>query len=100
MSVMPIPAEVEHIASELQISVDGLMQRSVRAFLTQEMRAVQLDIADFRDRYKTANFAELRKKIEQGGIYSHPAWEDAIEWERLEAYLKRLERLLGEVSDV
>ena len=100
MSVMSIPTEVELVASELRMSVDGLVQRSVRAFLIQEMRAVQLDVADFRDRYNVPDVAELRKQIEQGEIYSHPAWEDSIEWERLEAYQNQLEPLFGRVSDV
>ncbi len=100
MSVMQIPTEVERVASELQMPVDGLMQRSVRAFLIQEMRVVQLDIADFRDRYNVSDVTELRKQIEQGEIYSHPAWEDSIEWEQLEAYQRQLEGLLDRVSDV
>ncbi len=43
---------------------------------------------------------KLRTHIEQGKVYSHPAWEEAIEWERLEDYLSRLQRLLSEVGDV
>jgi len=97
---MSIPEDVEQVASELQMPVDGLMQRSLRAFLMQEIRAVQLDVADFQDRYTAANLTDLRRQIEGGEIYSHPAWEDSIEWERLDTYLRRLERLLGKVSDV
>lgn len=100
MNQVPIPTEIEQVASELRLPVDGLMQRSVRAFLLQEQRAVQMDIADFRDRYNVADVAELRRQIEQGETYSHPAWEDSIEWEQLETYRNQLEQLLGMVSNV
>jgi hypothetical protein len=88
------------IARELQISPEELIQRSLKSFLEKEIRAVQMDIGDFQDRYDVQNPAELRAHIEQGKVYSHPAWEEAIEWERLEDYLSRLQRLLLEVGDV
>lgn len=88
------------IARELQISPEELIQRSLKSFLEREIRAVQMDIGDFQDRYNVQTSGELRTRIEQGEIYSHPAWEEAIEWERLEDYLSRLQRLLLEVGDV
>ena len=96
MSVMAVPATFERVASVLHISTDGLMRRSVRAFLRQEMRAVQMDIADLQDRYGVMDTVKLQKKIEQGEIYSHPAWENSIEWEQMENHLAHLEQLLDE----
>jgi len=95
MNAIPVPKEVERVARELNMPLDGLMQRSLQAFLRQEVRAVQMDIADFQDRYGVSAAGELRAQIDQGKVYSHPAWEDAIEWERLEDHLKRLERMLN-----
>ncbi|MFH1907553.1 MAG: hypothetical protein ABIL11_09275 [Chloroflexota bacterium] len=96
MTVMPIPTEVERIARELNLPLDRLMQRSVDAFIRQEMRAAQMDIADLQDRYGVASISELRARIEKGKVHSHPAWEDSIEWEHLEAHLNRLGRMLNE----
>ncbi len=95
MSAMSIPMEVERAARELNIPLAGLMQRSLQAFLRQEIRAVQMDISDFQDRYGISAASELRAQIEQGKVYSHPAWEDSIEWEKLEIHLKRLEDMLN-----
>lgn len=95
MSAMSVSMEVERVARELNMPLDGLMQRSLQAFLRQESRAVQMDIADFQDRYGAATAGELRAQIEQGKVYSHPAWEDAMEWERLEDYLNRIENILN-----
>lgn len=95
MSSMSIPAEVERVAKELNLPPEGLMQRSLQAFLRQEVRAVQMDIADLQDRYGVTTSKKLRTRIENGKVYSHPAWEDAIEWEKLESHLNRLERMLN-----
>jgi hypothetical protein len=100
METITIPISAQHVANELHIPLDGLLQRSVRAFLMQESRAAQMDVADFQDRYGTTNAKNLQIQIKQGAIFSHPAWEDSIEWERIENYLDHLNHLLGEVQDV
>lgn len=100
MEALLIPRLAERVAIELHLPLDGLIQRSVRAFLLQEIRSVQMDIADFQDRYRVTSAKEVQTQIERGGIYSHPAWEDSIEWERLEAHLNHIRCLLGEVQDV
>jgi hypothetical protein len=95
MTAVSIPVEVERAARELNLSLDGLLQRSLQAFLRQEIRATQMDVADFQDRYGVGAPAALRAQIEQGKVHGHPAWEDAIEWEKLEDHLKRLENILN-----
>ena len=95
-----LPETVIHVAQELHLPIEGLMTRSLRAFLMQEMRSAQMDIADLQDRYGVIDTAELRDRIERQEISSHPAWEDAMEWEHLEAYLARVQDLLNEISDV
>ena len=96
MSVVPLPVEIENVAAKLNLPPQNLLKRSLRAFLRQEMRATQMDIADLQDRYGVESFKELTLYIKKGEIYSHPAWEDSIEWEHLERYLKHLENVLSE----
>ncbi len=81
---------VQTIAQALQLEPEDLIQRSLISFLETERRATHLDMADLQDRYGVRSSAELRAKIASGQVYSHPAWEEAIEWETLEAYLRRL----------
>lgn len=89
---------VQTIAQALQLEPEDLIQRSLVTFLETERRAAHLDIADFQDRYGARSSAELRAKIASGQVYSHPAWEDAIEWETLEAYLRRISDWLDNPS--
>jgi hypothetical protein len=89
---------IEQLAVELNLSSTELLRRSLNAFLERERRASQQDIADLQDRYDVASVAELESKIESGVIYSHPAWEDLIEWQNLEAYLERLDQLTSQLQ--
>lgn len=89
---------IEKLAQALDLSPEELHRRSLRAFLEREIRTAQLDVADLQDRYVVSTSAELVAKIEQGQIYSHPAWEESIEWENLEAYIGRLTQLQAQVT--
>lgn len=82
---------MEKIADELIISPEELAQKSLFAFIERERRLTQMDVADLQDRYGVQASAELARKIEQRQVYAHPAWEELIEWEQLEAYYKQLE---------
>ena len=88
---------IEEIAKAIDLPPEELHRRSLRAFLEREIRTAQLDVADLQDRYGVSASAELVAKIEQGQIYSHPAWEESIEWENLEAYIDRLTQLQAQV---
>jgi antitoxin component of RelBE/YafQ-DinJ toxin-antitoxin module len=52
MGTVAIPRTAKQVAKELHLPVDSLIQRSIQAFLLQEMRAAQMDIADFIDNLK------------------------------------------------
>ncbi len=93
-----MPIAVEQIAKELTVSPEELQRRSLKAFIEREQRLARMDIADLQDRYGVQTAAELAEKIDRGEVYAHPAWEEMIEWERLEAYLKRLEQWLAELE--
>lgn len=93
---------IQMVAQQLQLSPDDdsscLIQRSLISFLERETHAVCMDIADLQDRYNARSATDLRAKIERGDVYSHPAWEEAIEWEQLEMYLERVQKLLDTLA--
>ena len=84
---------LEDVAQELNVAPDFLWQESFGAYTARELRLTDMDIADFQDRYGVGTPAELKAKIESGDIYSHPAWEELIEWENLVMYRTRMIRL-------
>jgi hypothetical protein len=81
---------IEEVAQDLNITPETLWQQSLDAYVSRELRLVELDVADIQDRYGVVSPDQLENKIESGEIYSHPAWEDLIEWENLLAHRKRL----------
>jgi len=81
---------VERIAKELTISPRELERRSLEAFIERKRRLTILDIADLQDRYGVRRARDLTQRIETKAVCSHPAWEEMIEWERLETYLGQL----------
>ncbi len=89
---------LEKAAHTLQISPEQLWQESLRAYVSREKRLTRMDIADLKDRYGVSDPQELTKRIKAGEIYSHPAWEDSIEWENLLAHIERLDQLQTSVS--
>lgn len=84
---------LEQVAETLQVSPEALWRQSLDAYIQREKRLAQLDVADVQDRYAVSSPTELRQKIENGSIHSHPAWEDLIEWENLQAHIERLDSL-------
>jgi hypothetical protein len=84
---------LEQVAETLQVSPEDLWRHSLDAYILREKRLAELDIADVQDRYGVSSTVELRHKIEGGVIFSHPAWEDLIEWENLLAHIQRLDSL-------
>jgi hypothetical protein len=89
---------VDQLAYELNLAPSDLIRRSIEALLERERRAALMDAADLQDRYGVHTSAELAAKIERGEVYSHPAWEELIEWQNLEAYLERLARWQASVD--
>jgi hypothetical protein len=87
-----IPA-LEEVAQELNIPPENLWQESLRAYIARELRLVELDVGDIQDRYDVLTPEELEARINSGDIYSHPAWEELIEWENLLAHRDRLRSL-------
>ena len=84
---------IEQVAQKLNVLPETLLRESLLAYVEQQERLTEMDIADLRDRYHVSTPEELKARIEAGSIYSHPAWEDLIEWEHLNAYRQELSEL-------
>jgi hypothetical protein len=96
-NVFMIPV-LEDVAQKLNIAPDSLWRESLDAYIARELRLTEMDIADLQDRYGVASPEELKAKIDSGQIYSHPAWEEMIEWENLATYQERLTQLQASLS--
>jgi len=50
------------------------------AFIQNEIRQAELEIANVRERYGVFSVEELYEAIKNGRVVEHPAWEDYIIW--------------------
>lgn len=82
------------LAQSMGLSEPELMQRALTAFLQEQRRAVLQTRLELLARYSAKTVDELADKIEEGLVPEHPAWEDLIVAENLDARLEELDAYL------
>jgi len=83
---MPVTEDViRKIADDTGISVNELTTSGLLALLREKKRTVMVERLEILDRYSVASREEIEEKIRKGGVPEHPAWEDLILLENLEA---------------
>lgn len=85
---------VDQISRDLNLDRRTLISQSIRSFLKDRRRAVLLERLELLSRNGVAVKEELRRKIETGEVTDHPAWEDLIVLENLEAELQKVDGYL------
>lgn len=79
------------LAQSLGLSEAELFQQALRSFLQEKRREVLQIRLEIFSRYQVNSLAELEDGIREGHIPEHPAWEDLITAENLEARLEELD---------
>lgn len=83
---MPVTEDViKKIADDTGISIAELTTSGLIAFLREKKRKAMVDRLEVLDRYSVTSGEELEKKIKDSEIPEHPAWEDLILLENIEA---------------
>lgn len=82
---------IKRVAEDTGITVDKLAASGFLALLREKRRKIMLDRLDVLTRYGATSAEELGKKIKDGEIPEHPAWEDLIFLENLESTIIRLD---------
>ncbi len=87
MEVLVIPenaALVDRISKVLGVPPDELVRKGLEDFLKSQLRICLAEIGEVKAKYSIKSAAGLEKKIKDGAIEDHPAWEDLILLENLE----------------
>ena len=85
------------LAQSMGLSEPELMERALAAFLHEQRRELLQLRLEFLSRYDVATVAELEERVANGDVPEHPAWEDLIVAENLDA---RLEEVDGYLRDL
>ena len=81
------------LSQKLGLSESDLIYKGLLAFIQNEIRLAELEIANIRDRYSVFSQEELYQAIKDGNVVEHPAWEDYIIWKNKLAHIADLRQL-------
>ena len=97
---MPIIEEViRKVAEDTGISVEELKVSSLLAFLREKKKKIMLERLDILARYSVNSPDSLEIKIKNGEVAEHPAWEDLILLENLEAGIVLINRDIKSIQE-
>jgi len=92
------PTTTVNLATTFGLSEDELFRQALVSFLLEKRReALQLKL-EILARYRASSLDELEDKISRGEVPEHPAWEDLITAENLEARLEEINEHLGRLQ--
>lgn len=77
---------------------DSLLDKGIESLLREKKRGVMLDRLEILSRYKVSSAEELERKIQEGKIEEHPAWEDLIILKNLNSALEKINGYLASLS--
>ena len=76
------------LSKELEIPERKILDESINIFLERELRDASAEILKIKNQFNVSKPEELKRKIEDGKLEEHPAWEQLIYWENLEKRIK------------
>jgi len=88
---------IDEISRYTNIDKDLLITRGIQSLLREKKRNVLLEKLKILSRYGSTSKEELERKIKDGSIGEHPAWEDLILVENLEAELAKIDGYLTDL---
>lgn len=79
---------LNNLSKELEIPERKIVDESINVYLERELRNASAEILKIKTQFNVSNPSELKKKIEEGKIDEHPAWEQLIYWENLKKRIR------------
>lgn len=87
-------AVVKRVSKVLGVPPEELIVKGVEEFLQVQLRMCLTEIQEVKARYGVKDAVELERKIREGAVEEHPAWEDLILLENLEERARIIHREL------
>jgi len=85
---MLIEERYKDMAQKFFISIEQLMQDSLKSYLLDRKKELMNERFEMLSRYAVINVDELESKIKQGVLVEHPSWEDLIDLRNLETEIQ------------
>lgn len=82
---------VERVAEDTGIDIDKITTSGFLALLREKKYKIMANRLDVLARYNVTCAEEIEKRIKEGKIPEHPAWEDLILLDNLELAIARID---------
>lgn len=89
---------LQRIAEELHLSEDEILQRSLRSFLQDQLRAIKAEIFEIHGRYDVSSVEEMEARYRDGTLEEADSWRDLQQLDHLEYKRDQLMELLDAIS--
>ena len=89
---------VERIAHNAGMEEDLFVLKASVSYLTEKKRAYLKERFEILSRYGSISVADLQAKIKNGMVPEHPAWEDLIEVENVEAEVREMDDAIRDLQ--
>ena len=83
---------IEELSKKYSSSPDEFLRNGSTLAIQEKRTNLQVEKLKILARYGATTVGELEKKIKEGGVVEHPAWEDLIE-------IKNIEAEMGEIDN-
>lgn len=89
---------IKEISQYVALDKDSLLEKGIESLLKERRKGVMLDRLGILSLYKVSSAEQLERKIREGEIEEHPAWEDLITLENLDTALEKINGYLANLS--
>lgn len=91
-------AILDQAATELHISADDLIRKSLYSYLERQLRLIQTEILEIVTRYNITNIEEFEKRYREGTLEEAASWRDYQRLDHLEYKQGQIRKLLDALS--
>lgn len=89
---------IETLAEELRYSRELILEKSLKAFLEQQLRQVKVEILQITGKYHVSSVDEIEANYREGTLEEKDSWRDLQRLDRLEYKRDRLIELFGKLG--
>lgn len=89
---------VEKIAHNVGMEEDVFVLKASISYLAEKKRAYLKERFEILSRYGASSVADLQEKIKKGTVPEHPAWEDMIEVENIDAEVREMDDAIRDLQ--
>jgi len=82
---------IEKFSKKYSMSSEEFIKLGSELVMKEKKKNLQIERLEILSRYESLTVEDLEKKIRDGAVAEHPAWEDLIEIKNIETEIKEIE---------